>query len=423
MTMSKTQLVLFIFISFSIVSSITFLVIDIDNDELITLSEIEYGTSFIKSDTDGDLLPDGEEILTYDTDPLQKDSDNDGLNDNVEINKYSSNPLDADCDNDGLNDGEEVSIGSSIFDDDSDNDGYKDGSDDHPTTHEWKLMDSDNDGWNDYKEYYDEGTDRYDSDTDDDGYEDSADSHPTTHEWKLMDSDDDGWDDYKEYYDEGTDRFDSDTDGDGVIDSRDANPLSSASVFTRIYEWDYPYDWWNRQTWTWTLQIPKDLYNYLQNLQRLNQESWSEYTVDPLITNLANGLKEAAEGENYDEYQTVSYILSFVQSLPYTSDDVTTGYDEYPRYPTETLVDGGGDCEDTSFLFAGIMRELNYGVCLIELQGHLAVGVLGEESIAGVYYEWDGKRYYYCETTGDGFSIGDCPDEYINESAQLIKIN
>jgi len=27
----------------------------------------------------------------------------------------------------------------------------------------------------------------------------------------------------------------------------------------------------------------------------------------------------------------VSFVMAFVQSLPYTSDSVTTGYNEYPR--------------------------------------------------------------------------------------------
>ncbi len=366
-----------IIISLIVASTVTFLFTDFDNDNLSNLFEMQHGTKITNYDTDGDSLSDEDEIMKYETNPLKKDTDEDGINDNFELNRYSSDPLDEDSDNDGLIDGNEIDLGTSINDEDSDNDGIKDGNDENPTTHEWKLMDSDNDGWNDYKEYYETETDRYDSDTD----------------------------------------------GDGVIDSKDENPLSSAKVFTRTFEWDYPHDWWNQQTWTWTLQIPKDLYNYLENLPRINQASWSEYTVDPIITNLANGLKDAAEAENYDDYQTVSFILSFVQSLQYTSDDVTTSYDEYPRYPTETLVYGGGDCEDTSFLFAGIIRELNFGACLIIPPGHVAVGVSGDENIAGTYYELDGKRYYYCETTGDGWVIGDCPDEYIDESAQLIRLN
>ena len=76
----------------------------------------------------------------------------------------------------------------------------------------------------------------------------------------------------------------------------------------------------------------------------------------------------------------------------------------------------------TPFLFAGILKGLNYGSCLINPPNHVAVGVLGSEELQGVYYELDGKRYYYCETTGSGWEIGDCPDEFLNESATLIKL-
>jgi hypothetical protein len=374
--------------------------IDFDGDGLNNLSEINYGTSIFSSDSDHDGLNDYEEIYDYFSDPLDKDYDNDGITDGDEVNLYDTNPLLKDTDNDGLDDITEISFyNTDPRDDDCDNDGLKDGE-------ELQL-----------------GTGFFDSDTDDDGVKDGSDSNPTIHDWKLIDSDSDGWDDYKEYYEENTERFNSDTDGDGALDSRDAHPLNPSYDITRNFEWDYPHDWWNKRTWTWTLSFSRDLYDHMKQLPRKSSyEDWSEYTVDPIVTDLATGLKKAAEDEGYDSYQTVSFILAFVQSLPYTEDDVTTGMDDYPRYPIETLVDGGGDCEDTSFLFAGILKELNYGVCLINPPGHVAVGVLGSETLPGTYYELDGKRYYYCETTGSGFEIGDCPDEYVNESAKLIEL-
>jgi len=378
-----------------------FILVDWDGDGLYNLSEINHGTSFLNSD-----------------------SDNDGLSDYEEIYEYYLDPLDSDYDSDLVSDGDEILVlGTNPKIKDTDNDGYDDYYDSHPTEHEWKYSDSDYDGWSDYKEYYEEDTDMYKSDTDGDGYIDSSDPHPIVHEWKYKDSDGDGWSDYKEYYETGTNILSSDTDGDGALDPKDADPLNPSYDITRNYEWDYPHDYWNKQTWTWSLMLSCDLYNYMKQLPRLiNHYDWAVYTVDPIVSQLATALKESAENEGYDSYQTVSYIMSFVQSLPYTADDVTTGKDEYPRYPIETLVDEGGDCEDTSFLLAGILKELNYGVCLIIPSGHVAVGVLGSEALPGTYYELDGKRYYYCETTGSGFEIGECPDEHKNESAQLIKL-
>ena len=42
----------------------------------------------------------------------------------------------------------------------------------------------------------------------------------------------------------------------------------------------------------------------------------------------------------WSKQDRVEFVLNFVQSLPYTHDDVTTGYDEFRRYAIETLIEG-----------------------------------------------------------------------------------
>lgn len=68
------------------------------------------------SDTDGDGLTDGEEILAIDTDPLDTDTDNDGLTDGEELvaglDGVVTDPLDLDTDDDGLADGAELQLGT-----------------------------------------------------------------------------------------------------------------------------------------------------------------------------------------------------------------------------------------------------------------------------------------------------------------------
>ena len=103
----------------------------------------------------------------------------------------------------------------------------------------------------------------------------------------------------------------------------------------------------------------------------------------------------------------IDFVLSFVQSLPYTHDDVTTGYDEFRRYAIETLIEGGGDCEDTTILVGAILRGLGEKTALIFTPGHIALGVSGNFSGASVTH--NGTTYYYCETTGTGWTVGDLP--------------
>ncbi len=197
--------------------------------------------------------------------------------------------------------------------------------------------------------------------------------------------------------------------------------------YDKSFAWDY-----NGQHWTWNLSIPVDLYNAYKSVPVSTRTSdgpagygFCTTTKDSYIQSLANQLNDTANRQGYDDFHKVSFVLAFVQSLPYTSDKVTTGYDEYPRFPIETLVDDGGDCEDTSILFATLTLIMGYGTVYINPPNHYAVGILGND-LQGTYWtypEGSNKTYYYCETTGNGFNIGQLPDEFSGQSAFIYTID
>ena len=190
----------------------------------------------------------------------------------------------------------------------------------------------------------------------------------------------------------------------------------SADVTDKHFTWEYA-----NKEWTWDLGIPTALYDYFRQLPRSQTSNYSVYVTHPdddvYIDKLTAKIREVAVQAGFSEYQTVELAASFVQSLPYT-EDISTGQDEYPRYPIETLVDDGGDCEDTSILMASMLRSLGYGVILLifepraDISGHVAVGVAGGEGIYGTYWEYKERKYYYLETTGDGWLLGEIPDSY-----------
>lgn len=195
-------------------------------------------------------------------------------------------------------------------------------------------------------------------------------------------------------------------------------PQSTDSI-TRNYMWLY-----GATEWTWELQIPQSLHDDYKGIPRPYTENYSIYVTHPwddmFIEDLVSSIVRVSEEEGFSELEKIEFTTTFVQSLPYTADSVTTPYDEYPRYPIETLVDGGGDCEDTSILLASLLNEMGYSVILIQFQGvHAAVGILGEEGISGYFWEYEGGRYYYIETTNTGWGIGDCPEELQSASAYL----
>jgi hypothetical protein len=192
-------------------------------------------------------------------------------------------------------------------------------------------------------------------------------------------------------------------------------------LVTRTYKWSY-----NGQDWTWELQIPDQLYEYYKGLPRAPTSNYSIYVTHPsddlYISKLNTKLLEAVAQKGYSDIETVSFAASFVQSLPYVTDIISTGYDEYARFPMETLVDSGGDCEDTSILLASLLNGMGYNVVLINPPEHVAVGVAGVEGAYGTYWEYQGEKYYYLETTGENWQLGEIPDQYQNVQAKIYSL-
>ena len=144
-------------------------------------------------------------------------------------------------------------------------------------------------------------------------------------------------------------------------------------------------------------------------------------TNDSYVREVANYLVRVSTESSLQPYDLLSNMLAFSQSLPYTPDSVTTGFDEYPRFPIETLAADGGDCEDTAILFATLVQLAGHGAVLLAPPSHMAVGVAGTD-LPGTFYEFEQRKYYFAETTGIGFEIGQLPSEYSGSQVQIFSI-
>jgi hypothetical protein len=197
------------------------------------------------------------------------------------------------------------------------------------------------------------------------------------------------------------------------------------NYITRDFVWEYGFN-----EWTWELDINQAAYDYYKTLPRPPTRNYSVYVTHPsddkYINNLIEKIRDAGQKNGYSEYEILSLAVAFVQSLDYTSDNQTTGFDEYPRYPIETLVDGGGDCEDTAILAASLIKSMGYGVILLRLdnlpdnKSHMAVGVKCDDDFPGAYWQYEGERYFYLETTASGWQIGQLPEDYRGKIARVF---
>ena len=207
--------------------------------------------------------------------------------------------------------------------------------------------------------------------------------------------------------------------------------IPPVKTYNKTYQWNF-----NNKNWEISLEISIDKYEHFRDSdvnrapQNVGTYAMASFVTssDQVIETLANKLKILAEGENFDESATVNFILRFVQeNVKYVWDNESENCTEYWRYPIETLVEKKGDCEDSSVLFASIMDALEYDTVLLfyvveKDVGHLAVGIHLEGESYGEYVIYDGKKYYYCETTSYGFNIGEIPPDIKNEADKIIPV-
>jgi len=212
----------------------------------------------------------------------------------------------------------------------------------------------------------------------------------------------------------GTSDFNTDSDADGIPDNLDTHPAGGGRNIPQTFAWSY-----GGYNWTFTTAIQEDWYDYYKAKPRLPTTSTGYITYnDPFIQRISKKLLDEANKNNLCQ---ACLAAAFIQSLPYVS-DVYTGYDEYPKYPVETFFEKNGDCEDTSYLTASIIRAMNIDTVLVLLPGHMAVAVWADCNNSGTYYKLDDRCYYYIETTGENWNLGDIPDDYLYTSATLVKI-
>jgi hypothetical protein len=168
---------------------------------------------------------------------------------------------------------------------------------------------------------------------------------------------------------------------------------------------------------------------YAAATRRSRGRARAEYVSYELLEGAANEiaqfLYDAAENNGFtSDFERIQFALGFVQRLPYVTDSVTSGYDDYTQFIMETLTNLGGDCEDTSILFASILESepFNYDAVLLEPPGHMGVGLLMSQDFDGFAYIYDERQYYYVETTTEGWGIGQIPDQYRESTARIYDV-
>jgi hypothetical protein len=138
--------------------------------------------------------------------------------------------------------------------------------------------------------------------------------------------------------------------------------------------------------------------------------------------NLIKNLKPLIEGRNIED--AVNFLLRFVQTaFPYKTDDDQFGREKY-LFIEETLYYPYSDCEDRSFLFAWLVKNLlDFDVVGLDYPGHVAVAVEMGEKIKGDYIINKNKKYIICDPTYINANAGMAMPNLKNVPSNIIFFN
>ena len=216
--------------------------------------------------------------------------------------------------------------------------------------------------------------------------------------------------------------------------SIDLNPYVSSEIddHMMIYNWQF-----NSVSHQMFLNISYEKYQWYldrdinRTPQYVGKEEMKMFITsdDDSIKLLSDMLLNRASQYGYDEIETINFILAFVQqNIEYVDDSVSTNVSEYWKFPVETLIEGTGDCEDSSILFQSIIKNIGYDLVMIfyiidDETGHLSTGVNINEPLEGYSVNYQKMDFFYCETTSNGYQLGEKPNDIPDEPELIIDLN
>lgn len=242
-----------------------------------------------------------------------------------------------------------------------------------------------------------------------------------------------------------------------LSDEEEEEDTAIEETISRIYNWKLDESFGKELNGNITLNFQKseidDLrqlnpfqtYGKNANTYEMNIKSvFSFLAADPVRTKrvdaIAEYIRTRAKEAQLSELETVQFALDFAQApnITYCIDENSQGIDfakEYMRFPDEVLFDKEGDCDCKSSLTAALFHSLGYNVIFMlspEKLKHAAIGIEAKEEwlheinvddLDTVLREYNGKRYLYCETTGDNFTVGKIKEgDSIQDFESIVEI-
>ena len=148
------------------------------------------------------------------------------------------------------------------------------------------------------------------------------------------------------------------------------------------------------------------------NYQQSKEDTLFEHEVKRAFNEPLRGLNEK---------EKVQYLLSFVQSLPYQTDQQQFGKEKW-MFPQEIIYYPYSDCDDRTIFFAFLVRQL-IGLPVIGLMypDHICTAIGFNGSVSGTSVTWKGREYIVCDPTYVNSSVGMSMPQYIGVQAKIVE--
>ncbi len=136
----------------------------------------------------------------------------------------------------------------------------------------------------------------------------------------------------------------------------------------------------------------------------------------PQLKTIAEGFNEVFKNENMSDQDRLLFVVSFVQNIKYDRPGGTLDL----LSPLATLAKMFGDCDTKAILLYVLLERMGIDCAMMWSQKykHAMLGV--KISTSGNYKTFNGKKYYFLETTHPGWAIGDLPPDFKNKRYWFI---
>ena len=180
---------------------------------------------------------------------------------------------------------------------------------------------------------------------------------------------------------------------------------------------------------------------YIQNVQAMFQYLKANPDKMAGVRQVTDYIRQTTKNAGIPELDMLQFALDFAQepNIKYMIDEQSASIEfakEYMRFPEEVMFDKEGDCDCKSSLTAALFLNLGYKVLFMisEKLKHAAIGVeckdhswitqINPANPDDVVLDHNGVLYLYCETTGDGYHIGQIKEnESIKDFETILELS